>query len=163
MRTSRIARNRVQLASRSVDNGWDSNVVAQSNTLPPSAQAEQRKLAGRLNQYKTDGKVQVVPKKEPVPITGPTSWPPIPPAYVPRPGTIVVVPYVETAFAPDTPARQTQGKVPVIKRSSRNARPWITSNPDYIPTWNQNITSKAAHTSDAAHLSPHPTGTITYR
>jgi len=152
-----------QVYTRNLPNQWDPNVGAQQYNPSASALEGQRELASKLNSYQTDGKVTVVPKYEPIPMGKPTSWPPIPPAYTPRPGTLVQIPYVENFAAPSTPAPQVQTNAPKIRRSGRVQRSWLSNNPDHISTWNLNQTTSSRHTTDVAHISPHPTGKVQRR
>lgn len=146
--------------TQNLPNQWDPNVGTQSNNPSASAVQGQRDMAAKLNTYKSDGKLTVIPKEEPIPMGKPTSWPPIPPAYTPRPGTLVQMPYVEYFSAQSTPSPQVQTNAPKIRRSGRVRKAWLSSNPDYVSTWNLNQTTSSRHTTDVAHVSPHPTGVI---
>lgn len=146
--------------TRALPNAWSPNIGSQSNDPSESAVAQQRVVAAKLNTYQSDGKVQVIPKDQPIPMGKPGSWPPIPPAYVPRPGTLVQVPYVEHFQASDTPATQVRDDVPKIRRSGQVQRPFISGNKDYIATWNLNQTQSSRHTTEKASVSPHPSAQV---
>ncbi len=110
---------------RQFDNPYDPSYAVRSNAPDARTVAGQAALATKVSTYQTNGLVQVVPKTTPAPTRGPTSWPPIPPAYVPRPGTLVAIPWEETAQPDSRPLTQIHGTVPVIYRSARQQnRTW---------------------------------------
>lgn len=109
--------------------GWN---FAPRNDPTRLEKQQQERLGWMISTYHTDGKVQVVPRDGPINMAGPPCWPPIPPAYVPRPGLLVPLPY-QTSFQPDTqPQPQLYGSFPIIKQSGKVQRTWINNNPGVI-------------------------------
>lgn len=108
------------------------------------------KVASDIATYRTDGKVQVIPKEGPITMATPTSWPPIPPSYVPRPGTLVQLPWIDTFHPSDRPQPQVYGKMPVIKRAASVQRGWYTSNPGMIDVRGLETSPANAFTVDRA-------------
>lgn len=113
------------------------NPASAANFLQPwqPSQADlrrQRAIATAAATYATDGKVQVIPPSGSIILAGPPSWPPIPPAYTPRPGTLVPIPWQESFQPPSAPSSQMADRVPVVKLSGRIQRQWNWSNPGVI-------------------------------
>lgn len=135
---------------------WSSYYFAPKNDPTGAEQRQQERLGYIVSTYHTDGKVQVVPRDTPVTLSAPASWPPIPPVYVPRSGTLVPLPY-QSPYVPDTqPQPQLYGKLPVIKRSAAIQRTWIHNNPGVIDVRALEDSPANFVTTDRAYDSWHP-------
>lgn len=111
---------------------WSNLNFAPQNDPTRHERAQQERLDYMVSTYHTDGKVQVVPRDGHVTLSAPPCWPPIPPAYVPRPGILVPIPY-QSSFEPGSrPQTQIYGKIPVIHQSGKVQRAWINNNPGVI-------------------------------
>lgn len=144
-------------------NSWSWTNFANANNESPQHQEEQKKLLGRYTTYHGTGKVSVVPRHEPIPIGVPGSWPPQPPDYVPRPGVLVTLPYVESPMASDQPRPQIRGQFPKLQRSMRSQRPWHSSNPSVISTVGLQTSLANEYTTDQHNTSPHAGDNILFR
>lgn len=102
---------------------------------PPPSRKEvsaQEKLGSKIATYRTDGKVQVIPRTGPISMKSPATWPPIPPAYYPNGKVLIDLPYADTFDPGDRPAPQIHGKVPEIRAGARSQKGWWSFNPGVI-------------------------------
>ena len=121
-----------QLTSDFTDNPGDAQNFLQAWQPSPADLRRQTKLATDVAEYKTGGLLQVIPHHGPITLSNPPSWPPIPPAYTPRPGTLVPIPWQESFQPASAPQVQMADRVPVVKRSAGSNRLWFWSNPGVI-------------------------------
>ncbi len=112
--------HQLQNANRMYPNPYSPQNYARSDDPTARDKARQEQLQTNASEYKSNGKVQVVPKITPAPSAAPSSWPVIPPAYVPRAGTLVMLPWEQQALPDTRPLTQTNGKPPKLYRSARS-------------------------------------------
>lgn len=144
-------------------NNWSWTNFANSLDRSPQDEDRQKKLLDHYATFSGTGKVSVVPRDEPIPIGVPGSWPPQPPDYVPRPGVLVTLPYIESAMGDSQPRPQIRGQFPKLQRSMRSQRPWHSGNPGVISTVGLQTSLASQYTVDQHNLAPRPGDNILFR
>jgi len=144
-------------------NDWSWYNFANSLDQSPEDKYKQQRLLEHYTTMSGTGKVSVVPRDEPIPIGVPGSWPPQPPDYVPRPGTLVTLPYIESPMADSQPRPQIRGQFPKLQRSMQSQRPWISGNPNVISTVGLQTSPASKYTTDQHNQAPRPGGNILFR
>lgn len=145
-------------------NDWSWYNFANSLDESPEHQNKQKRLLDRYATFSGTGKVSVVPRDQPIPIGVPGSWPPQPPDYVPRPGILVTLPYVESPMADSQPRPQIRGQFPKLQMSMKRQRAWYTEgNPNVISTVGLQTSPASKYTTDQHNQAPRPGGNILFR
>lgn len=142
--------------SRSVDNPYSNYEFAQPHTPTLAERLRTARTERDVASYKTGDALKVVAPSAPSPSAAPNSWPPIPPSYVPRPGTLIHIPWETRDFAADQPSPQVMGTPVTISRSAKVQKGWNTNNPGQIFHYFSNTTTKNEHTTDKVGVSPYP-------
>lgn len=147
-----------------VPNDWSWYNYASSLNQSPEDAAKQKHLLQHYARFAGTGKVSVVPRDEPIPIGVPGSWPPQPPDYVPRPGILVTLPYIESPMADSQPRPQIRGSMPKLQMSMKSQRAWYREgNPNVISTVGLQTSPASRYTTDQHNTAPRPGGSILFR